>query len=120
VHGARHVRVGAEPVRRVTGQPGRADQRHSTVDLLVQVLPQHLVVQRTADFLVAGMGVRVDQAGENPAGGDELRILDRVGGPAVAVGVEVDGRTGRHRGAANTENGHSDSLGEPSLQLILI
>jgi hypothetical protein len=78
--------------------------------MAVQVGAQQLVVQGCAPFLGAGMGVCVDQSRQHPAGRDGLRVRDRIGGPAVAVRVEIDRFTGRDRGATDSEDSHGGSL----------
>jgi hypothetical protein len=76
-----------------------------------QVLAQDLLVQRVTWMLGAGMRVCVDETGQQPAFRDQFGAADRIGGPAVAVGVEVYLLAVREGSAAYPENRHPWTLG---------
>jgi hypothetical protein len=57
--------------------------------MLAKVRPQQLLIEGCSRFLGARMGMRVDEARQQPALARELGSGDRVGRPPVAVGVEV-------------------------------
>jgi hypothetical protein len=75
--------------------------------VLVQVLAQQVVVERVAGFLRAGMGVRVDESGQEPAPRHHVRAGHGVGGPPVAVGEEVDGFAVWERETPHPDRAHS-------------
>ena len=54
--------------------------------------------------------MRVDQAGQQPALGGQLGAADRIVGPPVTVGEQVDGVTIGQGEAADPEDGHHDTL----------
>ena len=74
--------------------------------VLMQVVPQQRLVQRLAGRLGTGMGVRVDQPGEQPAFGDQLGGRDSVRCPLVTVGVQVDRLAIGQRIAADAKDAH--------------
>ena len=75
-----------------------------------QVVAQDGLVERLAGLFRTGMGVRVDQAGNQLALGGQFGTGDRIVGPAVTVGEQVDGMATGEGDAADPENGHSFTL----------
>jgi len=75
-----------------------------------QVVAQDGLVERLAGLFGARMGVRVDQAGNQPALGGQLGAGDRIVGPPVTVGEQVDRVAAGQGDAANPENSHSFTL----------
>jgi hypothetical protein len=110
VHRAGQVIGLAEPLGRVAGQAGRADHGHPGRHVRAQVLAQDGLVERLAAVFGAGMGVRVDQAGDQPALGGRLGAGDRIVGPPVTVGEQINGVAARQGDAANPEDGHHATL----------
>ena len=101
------VRVVPEPLRWFTGQPRRADQGDAGRHMAVQILTQQLLVERAAGRLRhSGMGMGVDQAGQQPTLADQFGLRDGISGPAVAVGVEVNGLAVRQRTPSNPQDAH--------------
>ena len=56
----------------------------------VQVLAQQPLVEPVPRRRGTRVGVRVDQPGQQPALGDQLSPGDRLRGPPVTVGVQVE------------------------------
>jgi len=110
VHGAGQVISLAEPRGRVAGQAGRADHGHPGRQVRAQVVAQEGLVERLAGLFGTGMGVRVDQAGNQPALGGQLGAGDRIVGPPVTVGEQVDRIAAGEGDAADPENGHRFTL----------
>jgi hypothetical protein len=106
VGGAGERRVGAEPVGRVAGQAGGADQGDAGGGVGAEVVAQEIHIQGVTWGFGAGVGVRVDQAGEEPAFGHQLRAAHRIGGPAVAVRIQVTVFAVGQRGAADSKCRH--------------
>lgn len=106
VHRPRNIGITAEPVRRVAGQARRADHRDSRGHMLSQVLTQQLLIQRLAGALRTGMGVRVNQAGQQPALARQFRARDRIGGPPIPVSVQVNSLSAGKRDPPDPQNRH--------------
>ena len=63
-----------------------------------------------AELFGARMRVRVDQAGQQPAPGGQLGAGDRIVGPPVTVGEQVDGLAIGQGEAADPQDGHHATL----------
>jgi hypothetical protein len=74
--------------------------------VLGQVGAQQFLVQRPAGGVGAGVGVRVHQARQQPALRHQLGTGDRVVGPPVAVGVQIDELAAGQRAAPDPQHAH--------------
>lgn len=110
VHRPRNIIIPAEPARRIPGQARRPDQRHPGSHMLAQVLAQHRFIQRLGRRLGPRMGVRINQPRQQPALGHQLRAGDRVGGPPVTGGVQVDNIPAGQCDTPNPDHRHTATL----------
>jgi antitoxin (DNA-binding transcriptional repressor) of toxin-antitoxin stability system len=110
------IYIGTEPVGWVAGQAGRSHHRHAGLHVVQKISPQQLEIELITGPLSAGMGVHVDQAGNQPAFGDQLGVADGVGRPPIAVGIQINGFAVGKREAPNAQHGHRAMLAPDSSQ----
>ncbi len=106
VHGPGQVLLPAEPAGRIAGQARGPDEGHAGSGVLAQVRPEQLVVQWLTRFLGAGMSVRVNQPWQQPAFARQLSMGNRVGGPSVTVGIQVEELAAGQGIAAHAQDAH--------------
>jgi hypothetical protein len=75
-----------------------------------QVVTQDGLVERLAGLFGTGMRVRVDRAGDQPALGSRFGAGDRIVGPPVTVGEQVDGLAAGQGDTADPQDGHHATL----------
>jgi hypothetical protein len=105
------VRVGAEPVRRIAGQPRLTHEGDAGAQMICEIGAKDLEVERTG-ALDAGMGMGVDEPRQQPALTDELGIGHRVGRPPIAVGIQIDNLAVGQGATSNSQNSHQAKLGD--------
>lgn len=77
--------------------------------MVVQILAEQPLVEGAPGRLFhAGMGVGVDQAGQQPALAHQFGLPDRFVRPPVAIGVQVNGLSVRQCVSSNPQDGHAD------------
>jgi hypothetical protein len=110
VHCPRNIVITAKPAGWIAGETRRPDQRDTGSHMLVQVLAQHRFIQRLAPCLGSGMGVRINQTRQQPALSHQLSAGDRIGGPPVTRGVQVDNVLAGQCDTPDSDDWHTASL----------
>ena len=110
VHRAGQVIGLAEPRGRIARQPRRADHGHPGRQVRAQVIAEQRLVEGLTGVFGPRVRVRVDQAGQQPALGGQLGAGDRVVGPPVTVGEQVDRVAIGQGEAADPQDGHHATL----------
>ena len=89
VYCPRNIVLVAKPTRRIPGQARRADHRDAGSHMLMQVAAQQRLLQRLARRRRTGVSVRIDQTRKHPAVSYQFGTRDGIGGPAIAIRVQI-------------------------------
>jgi hypothetical protein len=110
VHRAGQVIGLAEPRGRIAREPWRADHGHPRSQVRAQVVAEDGLVEGLTGVFGSRVRVRVDQAWQQPALAGQLGAGDRIVGPPVTVGEQVDRLAIGQGEAADPQDGHPATL----------